>query len=124
MKFFFIYFLLFFSGTYSLAQAIEKPLSGKLMRVVHAAAIRNLDALQQNLILLGDSIERANGNSEYFEEILSEFEFLRISKKNIINIKQIQRINKGDNATVLMKDSSTLEISRRRKPILMEMLKK
>lgn len=57
-----------------------------------------------------------------FEEMLCDTNthFIRIHKKYIININQIQSIERGDECFALLKDNTKLEVARRRKGELIE----
>ncbi|MCW3077326.1 MAG: response regulator transcription factor [Bacteroidetes bacterium] len=57
-----------------------------------------------------------------FEEILSEYNFLRIHHSYIINLNEVNRYVKGEGGYVVMNDGSTCEVSRRKKAELMRKL--
>ncbi len=54
-------------------------------------------------------------NLKYFEEILTEYNFIRIHNSSLINLKEIVKYNKGEGGTVEMTNSSVLDVSKRKK---------
>ena len=57
----------------------------------------------------------ASMNMKKVHEILTENIFFRIHKSFIVNLEQIEKINKADGGTVVMLNGVTLPISRRKK---------
>lgn len=57
-----------------------------------------------------------------FDELLSPHNFFRIHKSHLINLSQVKAYNKT--GTVLMADSSEIELARRKKDIFLACLKK
>jgi len=57
-----------------------------------------------------------------YEELLGDYNFLRIHHSCLINLKQVARYVKGDGGYVIMADGSTCEVSRRKKAELMSRL--
>lgn len=55
-----------------------------------------------------------------YEELLSEYNFIRIHQSHLINITHIQRYIKGRGGYVKMSDDSVIEVSRRKKDELMK----
>ncbi|MDO6431518.1 LytTR family DNA-binding domain-containing protein [Flavitalea sp. BT771] len=49
------------------------------------------------------------------EQILSKWNFMRVHKSHIINMKYIKRYIKGEGGVVILSDGSEVEISRREK---------
>ena len=62
----------------------------------------------------GKKITSAKTLKEY-EDQLAVLNFYRIHKATLINMENVERYVRGDDAYVIMKDKSSLEISRRRK---------
>jgi two-component system, LytTR family, response regulator len=58
-----------------------------------------------------------------YEELLSGVNFFRVHKKHLINLNFMSRFIKSDNL-VLMDDSIKIEVSRRRRPAFMELMKR
>ena len=65
----------------------------------------------------------SKGIGEY-EELLSAHSFLRVHQSSLINIHHIKRYIKGDGGQLIMSDDQEIEVSRRKKEELMEVLKK
>jgi two-component system LytT family response regulator len=57
-----------------------------------------------------------------YNNLLDENTFMRIHNSNLININHIKKYIKGDGGQVVMSDDSIVEVSRRRKSDLMEVL--
>lgn len=53
------------------------------------------------LFLVRDRVELSSQYLLKFEEILNQFNFLRVSRSHLINQKFIRKINKADNTIVL-----------------------
>jgi two-component system LytT family response regulator len=62
----------------------------------------------------GNKISSAKTLHEY-EEQLAAADFYRIHKTHLINIENVEKYVRGEEARVIMKDKSSLEISRRKK---------
>ena len=58
-----------------------------------------------------------------FEKMLSPYHFFRIHQSHLINLRLIKKMSKGDSGTLVMQDGSEIEIARRKKGDLMEVLK-
>jgi len=58
-----------------------------------------------------------------FDEMLTGMNFCRIHKSHLINIDFVARYIKGDGGVVIMDDQTELEVARRRKDDLLQMLK-
>ena len=55
-----------------------------------------------------------------FEELLHNMDFIRIHQSHLVNASHIQRYIKGSGGYVKMSDDSIIEVSRRKKELLME----
>ena len=55
-----------------------------------------------------------------YDEILSQQQFIRIHKSHLVNLKHISRYIKGEGGWVVMSDNSKVEVSRRKKEILLK----
>lgn len=55
-----------------------------------------------------------------FEELLQDMDFIRIHQSHLINASHVQRYIKGSGGYVKMSDDSIIEVSRRKKELLME----
>jgi two-component system, LytTR family, response regulator len=57
-----------------------------------------------------------------FEKILTKYNFLRIHKSHLINLNLVQGFTRGNSPYVLMRDNSSLQVSRRNKETLFRRL--
>ncbi len=57
-----------------------------------------------------------------YEEILSEFQFLRVHQTYIVNINYISKYIKGDGGQLIMLDGTEIEVSRRKKDEVLEVI--
>ena len=57
-----------------------------------------------------------------FEEILSKHGFFRIHKSYLINLKHLRKYLRGEGGQVVMSNGATLDVSRRKKEELMELV--
>lgn len=65
----------------------------------------------------------SKGLGEY-EDLLSEFSFLRVHQSSIVNLHHIKKYVKGDGGQLWMSDGAEIEVSRRKKDEVLETLKK
>ena len=56
---------------------------------------------------------------KYFEELLGDFDFVRVHQSHIINLKHIRRYVRGDGGQVIMMNGAEIEVSRRKKDDLL-----
>ena len=68
----------------------------------------------QIYLLGGKKITSAKTLQEY-EDLLQSSDFYRIHKTHLININNVEKYVRGEDAHVIMKDNTCLEISRRKK---------
>ena len=59
-----------------------------------------------------------------YENLLSPHSFLRVHQSSLINIHHIKRYIKGDGGQLIMSDDKEIEVSRRKKEELLEVLKR
>lgn len=59
-----------------------------------------------------------------YDEMLTDHGFIRVHKSHLVNIDYIRKYIKGDGGWVIMADDSKIEVSRRKKDNLMEILEK
>lgn len=50
-----------------------------------------------------------------YEDQLTDTDFYRVHKTNLVNLNQVEKYVRGDNAYLIMKDNSRVEVSRRKK---------
>lgn len=58
-----------------------------------------------------------------FEKMLTPYYFFRVHQSHLVNLRMIKKLNKGETGTLLMQDGSEIEIARRKKADLVEVLK-
>ena len=56
---------------------------------------------------------------KYFEELLEDYDFVRVHQSHIINLKHIRRFVRGDGGQVIMMNGAEIEVSRRKKDDLL-----
>jgi two-component system, LytTR family, response regulator len=59
-----------------------------------------------------------------FEELLMPFNFFRVHQSHLVNMKHVESVHHSDGDYILLKGNHRVEISRRRKPDFMQLLKK
>jgi two-component system LytT family response regulator len=57
-----------------------------------------------------------------FEDLLADFNFLRVHNSSLINLAHVKKYIKGDGGYVIMSDDETVEVSRRKKNELLSRL--
>jgi len=57
---------------------------------------------------------------KHYEELLSDFEFLRVHKSHLVNLQYIKRYIKGKGGQLIMTDNSEVEVSQNKKKQLLE----
>lgn len=66
----------------------------------------------------------ASKTIKVFEDLLMDKNFFRVHKSHIINVLHMKKFMKGESGSVVMSDTKEIEVSRRRKPLLIDFLKK
>ena len=61
---------------------------------------------------------------KHYDEILSDQGFFRVHQSHLINMEHLTKFSKNDGGEVLMKDSTSVPVSLRRKEALKELLKR
>ena len=59
-----------------------------------------------------------------FEDLLTEFGFIRIHRSHLINIAYIESFDKSDGGYIILKDKTELPVSRRKKSEILEIFSK
>lgn len=57
---------------------------------------------------------------KFYEEMLSDFDFVRTHKSHMVNVQHIKQYKKGKGGQVIMSDNSEVEVSAKRKKGLLE----
>ncbi len=81
------------------------------------------DGAYTKLFVSDGSTHLISKNLGYYEETLDEHDFLRIHNKHLINISHIKSYLRKDGGHLVMKDDSHIEVSRRKKQMLLNALK-
>jgi two-component system, LytTR family, response regulator len=71
----------------------------------------------------GDKVT-ASKNIKVFEDMLPQKNFFRVHKSHIINTEYLRKFIKGEAGTVQMADGKSIDVSRRRRPLLIDFLRK
>jgi two-component system LytT family response regulator len=74
--------------------------------------------------LLGGRRFMASQTLKNFEDILEAEGFFRIHRSFLINLQQLKAYLQGEVGQALLKDGTRLEVSRRRAPMFVELLRK
>jgi two-component system LytT family response regulator len=56
------------------------------------------------------------------EELLSEYQFLRVHHSYLVNLNEISRYIKGEGGYLIMNDGSHIDVSRSKKELLLKKL--
>jgi two-component system LytT family response regulator len=70
----------------------------------------------------GKSVLVSKGIKEY-EQMLSPYRFFRPHQRYIVNLNKVERIDKADGGSIILKSKASIPISHRRKQALMDFLK-
>ncbi len=70
----------------------------------------------------GKQILVSKGIKEY-EQMLSPFRFFRPHQRYLVNLNHVERIDKNDGGSIILKNKASIPISHRRKQALMDFLK-
>jgi two-component system LytT family response regulator len=103
---------------------IALPLSDKIEFIEISSIIRCEGEGNYTHIYLsnGESI-LASKTLKEFDELLSDYNFLRTHQSHLINLNEVKSYIKSDGGYIKMKDGSTVSISRQRKEMVLEKLK-
>jgi len=58
-----------------------------------------------------------------FEELLAEYNFIRVHKTHLVNLNQVTSFTKNDGGVLFLSNGDSVAISRRRKEFVLEQLK-
>jgi len=86
-----------------------------LDEIIHVDA----DSSYTKLFLINDEKIMSSKPLKYFEELLEDYDFVRIHQSHIINLKHIRRYVRGDGGQVIMMNGAEIEVSRRKKDDLL-----
>ncbi len=69
----------------------------------------------------GEKIVVSKGLTEY-DELLKPHGFFRVHQSHLVNVKAIRKIEKSDGGNLTLTDGTTVPVSTRRKPLLMDLI--
>jgi two-component system LytT family response regulator len=81
------------------------------------------DGAYTKLFVSDGSTHLISKNLGYYEETLADHDFLRIHNKHLINISHIKNYLRKDGGHLVMTDDSHVDVSRRKKQVLLNALK-
>ncbi|MCB0508928.1 MAG: LytTR family DNA-binding domain-containing protein [Chitinophagales bacterium] len=86
-----------------------------LNEIIHIDA----DSSYTRIYLLSGEMIMSSKPLKYFEELLDDYDFVRVHQSHIINLKLIRRYVRGDGGQVIMTNGTEIEVSRRKKDDLL-----
>jgi two-component system LytT family response regulator len=104
------------SGKKQLAiSTLEGIYFASLDEIIHVDA----DSSYTKIFLTTGEMIMSSKPLKYFEELLEDFDFVRVHQSHIINLKLIRRYVRGDGGQVIMMNGTEIEVSRRKKDDLL-----
>ncbi len=104
---------------------IALPLSDKIVFIDVTSIIRcQGEGNYTHIYLKEEEKLLASKTLKEFEELLSDYNFLRVHQSHLINLNEVKAYMKTDGGYIKMNDSSSVSISRQRKEMVMERLRK
>jgi two-component system LytT family response regulator len=82
---------------------------------IHQIITLQADSNYTRLCLMGGQKILSAKTLKEYEELLPKEYFYRVHKTHIVNMLYIEKYMRGENAYLIMKDQSTIEVSRRKK---------
>ncbi len=86
-----------------------------LDEIIHVDA----DSSYTKIYLTTNEMIMSSKPLKYFEELLEDYDFVRVHQSHIINLKLIRRYVRGDGGQVIMMNGTEIEVSRRKKDDLL-----
>ncbi|MFN8283285.1 MAG: LytTR family DNA-binding domain-containing protein [Chitinophagales bacterium] len=86
-----------------------------LDEIIHVDA----DSSYTKIFLTTSDMIMSSKPLKYFEELLEDYDFVRVHQSHIINLKHIRRYVRGDGGQVIMMNGAEIEVSRRKKDDLL-----
>ena len=103
---------------------IALPLSDKIIFIEITSIIRcQGEGNYTHIHLKGEEKLLASKTLKEFEELLSDYNFLRVHQSHLINLNEVKAYMKTDGGYIKMNDSSSVSISRQRKEMVMDRLR-
>lgn len=87
-----------------------------LDEIIHVDA----DSSYTKIYLISGDMIMSSKPLKYFEELLEDYDFVRVHQSHIINLKHIRRYVRGDGGQVIMANGAEIEVSRRKKEDLLD----
>lgn len=73
------------------------------------------DGSYTKIFVIDGSTHLVSKNLGYYEDQLSQHDFLRVHHKHLISLDHVKNYIKGEGGTLVMSDNSSVEVSRRKK---------
>ena len=103
---------------------IAIPLSDKIEFVEISSIVRcEGDGNYTNFFLKNGDRIIASKTLKEFDELLSDYNFLRVHQSHLINLNEVKSYIKTDGGYIKMKDDSTVSIARLRREMVLDKLK-
>ncbi len=80
------------------------------------------DGSYTTFVLAGGQKITVSRSMKEYDELLSPSGFFRVHQSHLVNLNQIRQFLKEDGGTLIMTDGSRIEVSRRRKDLLLQLL--
>lgn len=104
---------------------IAVPQSDKIKFVEISSIIRcQGDGNYTQIFLKGKNTIVSSKTLKEYDELLSDYNFLRTHQSHLINLNEVNAYIKSDGGYIKMNDGTSISISRQRKEMVMEQLKK
>ena len=93
---------------------------------VHIKEIQRLEAEDNytHIFLKDGKKLTASKTIKWYEDLLESLNFYRVHKSHVINLNCMTKYVKGENGYIVMEDGKEIDISRRRRPMFMETMRK
>jgi len=98
------------------SKKIALPTSGGLTIVPVKEIIRcQAEVNYTNFFLASKNKMLVTKTLKEYEELLNEYDFIRVHNSNLINLHHVKSYSRGEGGTVTMSDGSVVDVSRRKK---------
>lgn len=104
------------NGFYTESKKISVQSQNEIISISKDQIVRlEADSNYTHIYLEGGKKITSSKTLKEYEDQLTIPDFYRVHKTNLVNIHQVERYIRGDNAYLIMKDNSRVEVSRRKK---------
>lgn len=101
---------------YSVGQKISIQSQNNIVNISTDQIVRlEADSNYTHIFLVGGKKITSSKTLKEYEDQLTDRDFYRVHKAYIVNTRQVEKYVRGDNAYLVMKDNSRIEVSRRKK---------